>query len=549
MVKEKALWIDCVAGSELRDSQGETLSIEGADITALQHGEGRWNDNHGKGFFNSIGRVTEAKKIFKEEDCETERQRYYWEKIKAPYIYAAGYLYNDEDHPNAKAAAAILRNIHKSDCPLKIKASVEGGVISRGIKDPSKLERTKIHSIAITFTPANKATLVEPLNIVKSISAEQDKVDQELIKSVLHLARKDEEIPSFRHVQRNAQANKIIANIEKIQELAKATGINIHIESTDTETLIKKAVEAKVLNNVKKIKELMKAYRTNQMWGEKDTPVSTPKSKLGIVNQSVNKPVNEVQSPKADYTPQPPQAQSPGIKPSGEFTTPQDPAKKPASTPIKSAKEVNAANTFKRHALRANKDPKYLDSLKSQLSDHNVDTARIDAIVGKIQQHMAKQEDDIEKGEFKDLARAAVLTGALATGAHYIGAKHDSKPASIDKPAQVKEIPHHEKKIQWDQTKAIDPKGPYRKPTMKEWAERSKKKKVKKALTAGYGGAGSPMDLTQGGIMQSESNESGFKYITCKQCGKEQIYAQHQVKCRECNKNFSLKDLHAVINS
>ena len=27
----------------------------------------------------------------KAEDCEDERQKYYWEKIKAPYVYAKGY--------------------------------------------------------------------------------------------------------------------------------------------------------------------------------------------------------------------------------------------------------------------------------------------------------------------------------------------------------------------------------------------------------------------------------------------------------------------------
>ena len=549
MAKNKALEIDMCAGSELRDSQGETLSIEGADISELEAGKGRLNDNHGKGFFNSIGLVTEAKKIFKAEDCENERHRYYWEQTKAPYLYVRGRIYNDEDHPNAKAAAAILRNIHKSDCPLKIKASVEGGVISRGLKDPSRLERTKIHSIAITFTPANKATLVEPLNIVKSLSEEQNKVDQELIKSVMHLA--EENVPSFRHVQRNAQANKIISNIEKIQELAKATGINIHIEETDTETLIKNAIEAKVLNNVQKIKELMKAYRAESMWGEPNTAeVKTklpgrPGAKYNIArNPSVNKP----ESPKAEYVPQVPTTETHGPRPSGELTTPDAPGAKPGPVPVKSVASVRAANTFKIHAQRAHKDEKYLDSLQTQLEEHNVDRAKIDTIVGKIKQHMEKSEDDIEKGGFKDAARAAVVAGTLAMGAYNMGPKKDSdKPK--EKPQVVKEIPHHEKEIQWDPRKPIDPKGKYRKPTLKESMERMKQKKVKKALTAGYGGGGSPMDLAGGGVMQSEKQEKGFKYIICKDCGKEQVYSQHQVKCRECGKNFSLKDLHALISS
>ena len=106
---KKPLEIDMIAGSQLRDTQGEMLSVEGADIGDLQAGRGRLNDNHAKGFYNSIGRITGAKKIFKAEDCENERHRYYWEKVKAPFIYASGFLYDDEDHPNAKAAAKGMK--------------------------------------------------------------------------------------------------------------------------------------------------------------------------------------------------------------------------------------------------------------------------------------------------------------------------------------------------------------------------------------------------------------------------------------------------------
>ena len=119
-MKSKQLWLDGVVGSQLRDTQGEMLNVEGADISDLERGAGRWNDNHGKGFFNSLGIITEAKKIQNEKDCANDRHKYYWDKVKAPFIYAKGYLHNDEDHPNAKAAAAILRNIHKADTPLRL---------------------------------------------------------------------------------------------------------------------------------------------------------------------------------------------------------------------------------------------------------------------------------------------------------------------------------------------------------------------------------------------------------------------------------------------
>ena len=215
-MSKKPLEIDMCAGTQVRDSQGEILDIEGADISALTRGEGFLNDNHGKGFFNRVGQVTFAKKIFKAEDCEDERQKYFWEKSKAPYIYVKGHLYDDEDHPNARAAAAILRSVHKSDAPLKIKASVEGGTVSRGIKDPSILARTKITGVALTFSPANHATLVEPIGLSKSI----EPGDEALIKSVLHLARTD--IPSFIDISHELSSEKIRKNVEQVSTMVKA---------------------------------------------------------------------------------------------------------------------------------------------------------------------------------------------------------------------------------------------------------------------------------------------------------------------------------------
>ena len=71
---------------------------------------------------------------------------------------------------------------------------------------------------------------------------------------------------------------------------------------------------------------------------------------------------------------------------------------------------------------------------------------------------------------------------------------------------------------------------------------------MNKALTAGYGGAGSPTNLTGGGVMQTESIQDGRSknknsYIQCSECGKEQPYTIYQVKCRSCNKHFPFDTL------
>jgi hypothetical protein len=295
MGSNKPLEIDMVAGSELRDSQGEMLSVSGADISELIAGRGRFNDNHGKGFFNSIGIITEAKKIFKAEDCENDRHRYYWDKVKSPYIYARGYIYNDEDHANARAAAAIMRNIHKNDIPLKMKSSVEGGVIARGINDETFLARTKITQVALTFTPANQATLVEPLDLKKSINPAQEAADMELIKSVQHLAIQN--VPSFRHIERRVSAVKIKDNLDKIQTLSDQLGLNKTLPEINPIIFAKQALKNKIMNNMDKISNFVKALTAGYGGGSMPTSLTG-----GGVLQEESQDKHAIQGEDAGHT-------------------------------------------------------------------------------------------------------------------------------------------------------------------------------------------------------------------------------------------------------
>lgn len=461
--KNKRLWIDMCAGSELKDTQGETLSVEGADISDLS----RLNDNHGKGFFNSLGMVTESKKIFKAEDCENERHKYYWEKIKAPYIYAKGYLHNDEDHPNARAAAAILRNIHREDVPLKLKASVEGGVVSRGITDPTRLAQTKIHSVALTFTPANNATLVEPLNLDKSnVDWESDK---RLIKSVMHLAETN--VPSFRHIERHASANAILENINKIKDLAKTIGLNIEISESTPETIIKNAAVLKVESNIKKINELVKAIGPNGL-AIKPAP-TTRENRLASENEARNKKLDTYQQNIGQARVQAQTGPSVSQVPN-EVSQPT-----PASTtvPIKNAAQAKQDNMLQIHANKAMTDVGHLKNIHSDLIGKGVDPVKARQVIDKIRSYMnVKKSQDYNKA----------------------------------------------------------------------------KNNILKALTAGAGG-GMPTDATGGLVLQSESlddgrkGSNGLKYIVCDNCGEEQVYMKHQVKCRKCRHNFSLDKLKQLM--
>jgi thiamine monophosphate synthase len=575
--KDKKLWIDMCAGSELKDTQGETLSVEGANIDELERGEGRFNDNHGKGFFNSLGRVTEAKKIFKSEDCENDRHKYYWEKIKAPFVYAKGYLYNDDDHPNARAAAAILRNIHREDTPLKMKASVEGGVLARGIKDPTRLARTKIHSVALTFTPANNATLVEPLNLDKSDLNWE--ADQQLMKSVMHLAETN--VPSFRHIERHASAHTIYENISKIQELAKSVGIELMIkEDIDPDTIMEKAVLNKISTNVSKITHLVKAakdYANLMKPTAVDTATATPSTpsvpKATTTTATSPGKVQMAAQDKAAAQAAARDQYQQGIgKLKSDPTTPAKP-KDLTSTPdntmrVKSAKQAQVDNHFKTQASKAMKDPSHLGNIQQQLLDQGVPAKKVRAVLTRIRAHMQEQpvkksiEESMEKDQ--DVKRAAknlLLAGAMGLGVHHMGQDSDAKKDAVKKLKNNKKIertvasskPKSKRFGDDEYMNQLDDNARAR-------ADKTRNKireKMKKALLAGFGGAGSPTDLTGGGVIQAESLEDGkkktkksdgeFDYISCDNCGHEQVYMGNQVKCRKCRQNFSLEKLEDLM--
>ncbi len=546
---KKPLEIDMCGGSQLRDTQGEMLSVEGADIGELEAGRGRFNDNHGKGFFNSIGRITSAKKIFKEEDCEDDRQKYYWNKVRAPYIYVKGYLYDDEDHPNAKAAAAILRNVHKTDCPLKLKASVEGGVISRGISDSSLLARTKIHSLALTFTPANVATLVEPLNLDKS-QYDMD-ADMELIRSVMHLAETN--VPSFRHIARDAAASKVVGNIEKIVALMKGTD---EIDIPTKKEVLEYALEAKIQNNIAKIHDIIESAKHEDMEKAlKDkiagaammgaaalSPMSVPASGRAISRP----PVQAQQQPKINLARMPAEHQA-AFK---QFA-----AKNPLLGAIGMAEssgglnydhhdapEDNAGGMFGMRPSAAQtvlsinpnlakKYPDLLEASKDLKTNHQKFT-------DKFNSDPQAAYDFADALLSRNKSRTKDMNSLIHSWNHGLKGTHDR--INAEGPDAINNAKYVKKVLEF----------------YKQFAPKHVKKParhLKKALSAGYGGAGVPTSNTGGGVLQSEAlddgrgkKDSSFKYITCDDCGKEQIYSKYQVKCRDCNKSFAMEKLHKL---
>lgn len=556
-----------IAGSQLRDTQGEMLSVEGADISELEAGRGRLNDNHGKGFFNSIGRIVSARKILKSEDCDDDRQRYYWDKVKAPYIYVKGELYDDEDHPNARAAAAILRNIHKSDAPLQLKASVEGGVIARGIADNSLLARTKIHSVALTFTPANNNTLVEPVSLNKSEIDEA--ADMLLIKSVLHLAETN--TPSFRHIYRDASATKVQNNLAKLVELMKDLGIEGDITIPSKKKILEKALEQKIENNLVQIKEYMSTIKDEELEkaGIKDSlkaaglsaalamtpaqtgqgaPVDTRSPAAAqeqpaapkITHESVYKDVSKkypilgaigaVESKGGKYLEHPEingkvLQQFYGIG-SGKAKSMHQGMRAGGAYGLM---PMSAAYIIKNDPQLAQKYPQLAEAAKDVHKNHQQFTntfnsdpqADADFAVSLFKRNKGKTRSD-QQLIYSWLHGLKGSWNKFKQGGHSSFNDHPYVKDVMSNYSQARPVKHKEE----------------RKPALS------------KALTAGYGGGGAPGSRVSGAVIQTESLEQGrpgFKYVACDKCGKEQIHSKHQVKCRECGHGMSFEKLYQAM--
>lgn len=567
---------DAVAGSELRDTQGEILDVKGADISELLAGRGIVNDSHSNRLPDVLGRITEAKKIFGPEDCENPRHRYYWDKIKAPYIYTAGVLYDDEDHRSAKAAAAILKHQFRTDSPLKLKCSVEGGIVERGKKDQRVLARTKIRGLALTFTPANNATLVEGLDLAKSAPTAEE-ID--LIKSYAPHAVID--VPALVDLSQRTSIAKIRENVEKIHETVSALKKNSNLpESLDKARPFPTAADAsyysigdnlpqftgKDAQHAQKdvIKEIInnehlngKAYKNmlNPNTGKQELHIMVHRgisahpdeeggfNKLLIRDNHIEQPTNAVHtlSPRVahDYSNK---EKGGGVL---SFWIP-----------------ISQVNSMGRY---------FSAGAKNRLAVPNK------MFEGQTATHYNEKTNELyEKPVDPDDERESYAKNIHATSEQHISIKpgkyqrateQDLKDLEESRQNAVKNIDKKDPKMDWFfknyNRSILDPYGKghnflLNKKLMKNFNQNKSKsireisnnqsvqeKGLNKALTAGYGGAGAPTNLTGGSVLQTESMDQGrsFRYIDCPNCGKEQVYMAHQTKCRSCNKSFPFDTL------
>lgn len=186
----KSTVIEGIASTEARDSQGESLDLNGADISALLEGRGFVNSDHSNRFEHLVGRVLNAKKIYKMEDCETSQQIKYFSDEKKPFLWTQLELWDGHGHKEADAISSIYNYYRDQNKEAPIKLSVEGKTLERG--KGGLLKRTVIKGIALTVHPANKTTKTQVVGIVKSTGAPESLVKSEDYLVPLFIEEKDQ---------------------------------------------------------------------------------------------------------------------------------------------------------------------------------------------------------------------------------------------------------------------------------------------------------------------------------------------------------------------
>jgi len=189
---ENGTFIHGVAASEHLDSSGERILIKGVDISSLTK-DGCLNWEHKSDQASHIvGKILEAKKIFKKEDCDNEHHTYFWNKVKMPFIYIAGELFDHVGHSASQDVAAMLRydkTLNKKETKNLINFSIEG---SRLGKDGSNITNCIARKVTITIHPCNKMASAEQLDKPSKATKKMGGID--ISKEILSKFKKSESI-------------------------------------------------------------------------------------------------------------------------------------------------------------------------------------------------------------------------------------------------------------------------------------------------------------------------------------------------------------------
>jgi hypothetical protein len=153
-----------IGASAHLDSSGERIDVDGIDISTLTT-DGILNTEHkSDNTTQIIGKIIEAIKILKKEDCKNKEHEYFWEKAhKTPYLYIKAVLFDAFGHSGAIDCAAMLKfdkALDQKDTRPLSGFSIEG---SRLDKEGALIKKCIARKISFTNFPCNKACIAEIL--------------------------------------------------------------------------------------------------------------------------------------------------------------------------------------------------------------------------------------------------------------------------------------------------------------------------------------------------------------------------------------------------
>jgi GGDEF domain-containing protein len=155
----KGMVIDGVFSSEAIDSSGEIVKLAGLDIASMEEGQATANYEHKNkddgGFGReTVGRIIYVKKIFDLQDCDDDRQKFYYRKVgERPYLYGQVRLLDAAGHTGAAALAAQIRDAVIHDDLILVRYSVEGTTLE---KENNVIKTSIGRKVALTIVPCNK---------------------------------------------------------------------------------------------------------------------------------------------------------------------------------------------------------------------------------------------------------------------------------------------------------------------------------------------------------------------------------------------------------
>lgn len=144
-----------ILSAQSPDKAGETIMLDGIDTTQLT---GVRDEHDADDFFHKLGAITFHKKIHMLEECENPRQVRCWNHAGVPILYIEAELANDTEHPNATAAAEMIKFCQRPEIPLQIGFSIDGGIYERRTPGGQVTEDKKVGKV-ISASQALEAAL------------------------------------------------------------------------------------------------------------------------------------------------------------------------------------------------------------------------------------------------------------------------------------------------------------------------------------------------------------------------------------------------------